>query len=90
MMASSVLKSDELDSIKEEIEAVQQQLATTSDGFEEWLQLERKRETNRGKGFEFAKSLLLDASSPNRPGPFTFEADGTVKVSEPSKGLKRV
>lgn len=87
MMASSVLKSDELDSIKEEIEAVRQQLATTSDGFEEWIQLERKRETNRGKSFEFAKSMLLDASSPNRPGPFTFEADGTVKASEPSKGL---
>ena len=41
----------------------------------------------RGDGFHYVDAELLDASAPNRPGPYEFDTDGTVSLSAPSKGL---
>ena len=41
----------------------------------------------RGDGFHYVDAELLDASAPNRPGPYEFDSDGTVSLSAPSKGL---
>ncbi|EMI41562.1 PSD1 and planctomycete cytochrome C domain-containing protein [Rhodopirellula sp. SWK7] len=87
MMTSTVLRSNELDDIDAELAAVRQELSATTDGFSEWLAAERKREIGRGDGFHYWDAELLDASSPNRPGPFEFKPDGTVIASIPSKGL---
>ncbi|MGB7326515.1 MAG: PSD1 and planctomycete cytochrome C domain-containing protein [Rubripirellula sp.] len=97
MMTSTVLRSDELDGdkldgdelddIDAELDAVHQELSSTTDGFDKWLAAERDRELGRGDAFECLNAELLDASSPNRPGPFEFKSDGTVAVSKPSKGL---
>ena len=87
MMTSTVLRSDELDDIDAELAAVRQELSATTDGFSEWLAAERELEIGRGDGFHYLDAELLDASSPNRPGPFEFKPDGTVIVSSPSKGL---
>lgn len=87
MMTSTVLRSDELDDIDAELAAVRQELSATTDGFDEWLAVEREREMGRGDGFHYLDAELLNASSPNRPGPFEFKPDGTVIVSSPSKGL---
>ena len=86
-MTSTVLRSNELDEIDAELAEIRQELATTTDGFEDWLRAERTRELAKGDGFNFVDCKLLDASSPNRPGPYEFAADGTVVVSSPSKGL---
>ncbi len=87
IMAPTVLRSDEVKTIQADIKAVQEELQTTTDGFDDWLASERQRELNRGQGFKFVDATLLDASSPNRPGPFEFSEDGSVRVSEPSRGL---
>lgn len=87
MMTSTVLRSDELEDIDAELAAVRQELSATTNGFDKWLAAERKREIARGNGFDYLDAELLDASSPNRPGPFEFKPDGTVIVSSPSKGL---
>ena len=87
MMTSTVLRSDELEDIDAELAVVRQELSATTDGFSEWLAAEREREIGRGDGFHYLDAELLDASSPNRPGPFEFKPDGTVIVSSPSKGL---
>ncbi|MEM9589191.1 MAG: DUF1553 domain-containing protein, partial [Planctomycetota bacterium] len=88
MLANTVLRSDELETIEAEIAAIEQELtSTTTDGFPAWLDTERKRELARGDRFRFPEAKLLDVSSPNRPGPFEFHPDGTVTVSQPSRGL---
>ena len=45
------------------------------------------QEKLRGDGFHYVDAELLDASAPNRPGPYEFDTDGTVSLSAPSKGL---
>ena len=71
----------------DEIARAEQQLQTTTDGFEEWLAAERERELSRGDGFTFVEAELLDASSPNRPGSLSFESDGTVRIDGPTGGI---
>ena len=85
--ASTVMARDELKSVNAELAAARIELANTTNGFEEWVTDERSREQLRGKQFRYVDAELLDASAPNRPGPYEFDSDGTVSLSAPSKGL---
>lgn len=85
--ASTVMARDELKSVNAELAAARIELANTTNGFEEWVTDERSREQLRGKQFRYVDAELLDASAPNRPGPYEFDSDGTVFLSAPSKGL---
>jgi hypothetical protein len=85
--ASTVMARDELKSVNAELAAARIELANTTNGFEEWVTDERSREQLRGKQFHYVDAELLDASAPNRPGPYEFDSNGTVSLSAPSKGL---
>ena len=85
--ASTVMNRDELKGVNAELEAVRLELSNTTSGFDEWVAEERSQEKLRGDGFHYVDAELLDASAPNRPGPYEFDTDGTVSLSAPSKGL---
>ena len=85
--ASTVMARDELKSVNAELAAARIELANATNGFDEWVTDERSREQLRGKQFRYVDAELLDASAPNRPGPYEFVSDGTVSLSAPSKGL---
>ena len=85
--ASTVMAQDELKSVNAELAAARIKLSNTTSGFDEWVAEERRREEVRGEGFRYVDAELLDASAPNRPGPYEFDSDGTVSLSAPSKGL---
>lgn len=87
IMAPTVLRTDEITPLEQELQQLEQQLSETTEGFEDWLARERERERSRGLGFQLRDAELLDVSSPNRPGPFEFSADGSVVVSKPAQGL---
>ena len=81
------MAQDELKSVNAELAAARIKLSNTTSGFDEWVAEERRREKVRGEGFRYVDAELLDASAPNRPGPYEFDSDGTVSLSAPSKGL---
>ncbi len=85
--ASTVMARDELTSVNAELAAARTELSNATRGFDEWVTEERSQEKNRGDGFHYVDAELLDASAPNRPGPYKFDTDGTVSLSAPSKGL---
>ena len=85
--ASTVIARDELKGVNAELEAARTELSNTTNGFDEWVAEERSQEKLRGGGFHYVDAELLDASAPNRPGPYEFDTDGTVSLSAPSKGL---
>ena len=85
--ASTVMNRDELKGVNAELEAARTELSNTTNGFDEWVAEERSQEKLRGDGFHYVDAELLDASAPNRPGPYAFDSDGTVSLSAPSKGL---
>ena len=87
MSASTVMNRDELKGVNAELEAARTELSNTTNGFDEWVAEERSQEKLRGDGFHYVDAELLDASAPNRPGPYEFDSDGTVSLSAPSKGL---
>ena len=87
MSASTVMARDELKSVNAELAAARIELSNTTNGFDDWVADERSREQLGGKQFRYVDAELLDASAPNRPGPYEFDSDGTVSLSAPSKGL---
>jgi len=88
IMARSVLASEaELQQLDAELEQLQRQWLETDEGFDQWLTMVKMQEQQRGRDFVLHDVELLDVTSPNRPGPYTFDSSGTVAVSEPGKGL---
>ncbi|MBB3208477.1 hypothetical protein FHS27_004306 [Rhodopirellula rubra] len=85
--AVTVLKTQELDDIDVEIARLRDRLSQATNGFDEWLETQRSDEESRGDGFRLVDLELIDVSSPNRPGPITFETDGSVQLTRPSGGL---
>ncbi len=87
MSASTVMARDELQSVNAELAAARIELSNATNGFDDWVTGERSRERLRGRQFSYVDAKLLDASAPNRPGPYEFDSDGTVSLSAPSKGM---
>ena len=87
VVASSVMARGELKSVNAELAAARVELSNTTRGFDEWVAEERSQEKLRGDGFHYVDAELLDASAPNRPGSYEFDSNGTVSLSDPSKGL---
>ncbi|MEM1440960.1 MAG: PSD1 and planctomycete cytochrome C domain-containing protein [Verrucomicrobiota bacterium] len=87
LMANTVIPGHELPALRKELADLQSSLANSTDGFAEWLAEVQAEEQARGEGFQLHQLETLDASSPNRPGPFEVVADGSVHVMEPSGGL---
>lgn len=87
IMATTVLPKDELPPLRSELKTLRQRWTETTDGFNEWLADARAREAARGKQFQLHHLKTLDVSSPNRPGEYTIEEDGSVLVKKPAGGL---
>ena len=87
MNGTLVLDPAERATVAAELELLRQKFSTAMDGFEDWLEKERKRELGKNRGFEIANIELLDASTPNMSGNYSFQPDGTVTVTGPSGGL---
>jgi hypothetical protein len=87
LMAESVIPDDELPDLQRELEELHEKLRTTTDGFDEWLKAAREEEQVRGEAFHAFPLATLDASSPNRPGPYEIQEDGSIYLSQPSGGL---
>ncbi|MEM9478696.1 MAG: PSD1 and planctomycete cytochrome C domain-containing protein [Verrucomicrobiota bacterium] len=87
IMAKTVIPNDELPSLRKELNQLRKQLKSTTDGFEDWLARVQAEESARGSNFQRHKLKTLDATSPNRPGPFEVLADGSVHVMKPAAGL---
>ncbi|QDV68497.1 Planctomycete cytochrome C [Rosistilla carotiformis] len=85
--AQTVLRSDELNDLEAELAQSRRQLAETTEGFDEWLDAQRRREKARGEGFQFLDTELLDVSAPNVPGTIEFEPTGSVSLMSPRGGL---
>jgi hypothetical protein len=87
IMARTVIPGDELASLNRELADLKATIASTEEGFDEWLAVVSGREKGRGEGFTAKPVEILDASSPNRPGPYEVHDDGSVYLSAPSAGL---
>lgn len=87
VMAKTVLQTDELPQLESELEQLRVQLAETTEGLEAWLESQRQDEASRGDQFRYVPIELLDVSSPNLRGAMEFDANGTVKLAQPSGGL---
>ncbi|MEO2019661.1 MAG: PSD1 and planctomycete cytochrome C domain-containing protein [Fuerstiella sp.] len=87
MSAVTVLQTEELSGLDTELQQLRDRLSQSTDGFDAWLAAQRAEEDSLGDGFRFISAQMLDVSSPNRPGPFQFEPDGTVTLSRPAGGL---
>ncbi|PHQ32580.1 PSD1 and planctomycete cytochrome C domain-containing protein [Rhodopirellula bahusiensis] len=87
VMAKTVLQTDELPQLESELEQLRAQLAETTEGLEAWLESQRQEEASRGDQFRYVPIELLDVSSPNLRGAMEFDANGTVKLAQPSGGL---
>jgi hypothetical protein len=87
VMAKTVLQTDELPQLESELEQLRVQLAETTEGLEAWLESQRQEEASRGDQFRYVPIELLDVSSPNLRGAMEFDANGTVKLAQPSGGL---
>jgi len=87
MMAKTVIVSDELVGLEADFEAVKADFESSEGGFDEWLSAMQSKEADRAKAFKIHEMELLDVSSPNRPGPYAVQEDGSVLVSVPSKGM---
>ncbi|EMB16184.1 PSD1 and planctomycete cytochrome C domain-containing protein [Rhodopirellula europaea] len=87
VMAKTVLQTDELPQLESELEQLRAQLAETTAGLEAWLESQRQEEASRGDQFRYVPIELLDVSSPNLRGAMEFDANGTVKLAQPSGGL---
>ncbi len=87
MMAKTVIPELELAEVRAELSDLETHLAATEEGFSEWLEKRVGEEKRRGEGFVENRVKILDASSPNRPGPYEVRADGSVFLSAPSAGL---
>lgn len=87
IMAKTVLQTDELPQLESELEQRRVQLAETTEGLEAWLESQRQEEETRGDQFRYVPIELLDVSSPNLRGAMDFDANGTVKIAQPSGGL---
>ena len=87
LMAQTVIPGHELPALRDELATVISGWMAATDGFEEWLSRAQAEERARGAEFQLHRLKTLDASSPNRPGPFEVIADGAVHVMEPGKGL---
>ena len=89
IQAKTVLSSPkELTELREELQEVQSQLASAGGaGFEKWVNRARNEVLTRGEGFAFKTLETRDVSSPNRPGPFEVQSDGSIVLSKPGKGL---
>lgn len=86
IMARTVLPADELPDLKDELSRVQVEWTNTRDGFDDWLESLRREQRQRGEGFSVQPAELLDVSSPNTPGEFTFDASG-VHFAKPAGSL---
>lgn len=89
IMAKTVIPADhELPALKREIAETREALAKNDAAdFARWQDDIRAREARRGEGFRPVTPETLDVSSPNRPGPYSIQADGSILLTEPSKGL---
>lgn len=87
IMANTVIPKDEVAGLKEELKKASDLFKRSEEGFEEWLAEMKAGEQLRGSGFETHSMELLDVSSPNRPGPYEGQEDGSVLATAPSKGL---
>jgi len=87
MMARTVLPTDELGSVEAELEALRRKFSSTTEGFGDWLARARSEERGRGQGFATFPLKTRDASSPNRPGPFEVQEDGSIRIETPGRGL---
>ena len=87
ILAHTVIPDGELDEVRQELASLRSYLEETRDGFAEWLAEVQEEERNRGEGFSLQRMETLDASSPNRPGPYEIAEDGAVVVTQPGKGL---
>ena len=87
LMAQTVIPGYELSALRKELADLKAKLGSSTEGFEEWLALAQSEEKERGRAFKLHSLETLDASSPNRPGPFEVAEDGSVVVMEPSGGL---
>ncbi|MEP4680705.1 MAG: DUF1549 domain-containing protein, partial [Rhodopirellula bahusiensis] len=85
--AKTVVQSNELPQVEEELEQLREQLNESTEGLDAWLELQRQDESSRGDQFALATIELLDVSSPNHRGAIEFDVDGTVKLGQPSGGL---
>ncbi|KLU04950.1 putative transmembrane protein [Rhodopirellula islandica] len=85
--AKTVLRTDELPSLEAELKQLREQLNQSTEGLESWLASQRQAEASRGDQFALVPMELLDVSSPNHRGAIEFDADGTVKLGQPSGGL---
>ncbi|MDF1658858.1 MAG: PSD1 and planctomycete cytochrome C domain-containing protein [Verrucomicrobiales bacterium] len=87
LLAKTVIPGHELPALKAELAGLRKSLDETTDGLDQWLEKAQTKERARGNQFALHRLETLDASSPNRPGPFSVADDGSVVVMEPSKGL---
>lgn len=87
IMARTDIPGDELAALTQELAAARATLASSEEGFDEWLAQMVAQEKGRGEGFTAKPVKILDASSPNRPGPYEVRDDGSVYSSAPSSGL---
>jgi len=82
----TVLPKDEVAVLREELNAVRQEWASADEGFDQWLTAVRQQEAERGNGFEILRTEMLDVSSPNRPGDYTLQEDGSTFIANPLGG----
>ncbi|MEX2578648.1 MAG: PSD1 and planctomycete cytochrome C domain-containing protein [Verrucomicrobiales bacterium] len=87
MMGHSVIPDDELARVKAELVQLRAELEAGDEGFSKWVAAMAGQEKRRGENFELHPIEMLDVSSPNRPGPYEVQTDGSVFVSEPGKGM---
>ncbi len=87
IMAKTVIPGHELPGLRKELAELKASLSESTVGLEPWLAATQAKERARGEDFALHGLETLDASSPNRPGPFNVSGDGSVVVMEPSAGL---
>lgn len=87
IMANTVLPKTELPGLRSELAQSEEGLTKIDERFDRWLSETRLKEQKRGDQFQTHHLNALDVSSPNRPGEFVVQTDGSVFLGEPSGGL---
>ncbi|CAN0495911.1 unnamed protein product, partial [Hapterophycus canaliculatus] len=87
IMTKTVLPKTELPQLQSELALLESELNSNTEHFESWLSKARSKEQARGDRFQTHHLNVLDVSSPNRPGEFTVQSDGSVFLEKPSGGL---
>ena len=81
--AKTVLKTDELDSLKNQIAELEKRLSTPDIAIlAEWEKREQEKQARRGKDFGVHGVRVIKVSTPNRGGGFEVEDDKLVRLTD--------